>query len=90
MGDKLTDNNPNIADLSDKNRPTKLAERYAELYDNHWTDAFDVLQAFNQGEETVIEILINILKVTSFLFFSLNRLRIRFKFILAIDKSNGK
>jgi hypothetical protein len=40
---KLTDGNPNIADLSDANRPTKLAEQYSELYDNEWTDAFDVL-----------------------------------------------
>ncbi|XP_060566866.1 uncharacterized protein LOC132725703 [Ruditapes philippinarum] len=40
---KLTDNNPNIADLSDVNRPTKLAEQFSELYDNEWTDAFDAL-----------------------------------------------
>lgn len=28
MGSKLTDNNPAIADLSDQNRPTKIAERF--------------------------------------------------------------
>ncbi|XP_053399691.1 uncharacterized protein LOC123558454 [Mercenaria mercenaria] len=44
-GSKLTDGNANIADLSDENRPTKLAEQYAELYDNEWTDAFTVLTA---------------------------------------------
>ncbi|XP_053399056.1 uncharacterized protein LOC123530812 [Mercenaria mercenaria] len=44
-GSKLTDGNANIADLSDENRPTKLAEQYAELYDNEWTDAFTVLSA---------------------------------------------
>ncbi|XP_052792335.1 uncharacterized protein LOC128226486 [Mya arenaria] len=42
-GQRLTDGNPNIADLSDHNRPTKLGEMYSELYDNEWTDAFDGL-----------------------------------------------
>ncbi|WAQ99469.1 hypothetical protein MAR_023842 [Mya arenaria] len=41
--DKLTKDNPNIADLSDRNRPTKLGEIYSELYDNEWTDAFEGL-----------------------------------------------
>ena len=36
-GAKLTEGNPNIADLSDKNRPTNLAENFSELYDNEWT-----------------------------------------------------
>lgn len=63
MGDRLTDNNPNIADLSDKNRPTKLAERYAELYDNQWTEAFEVLVKYFQTEERTIEILVEILQV---------------------------
>ncbi|KAL3879271.1 hypothetical protein ACJMK2_031573 [Sinanodonta woodiana] len=39
-GALLTHDNPSIADLSDPNRPTKLAEKYSELYDNQWTDAF--------------------------------------------------
>ncbi|XP_052796044.1 uncharacterized protein LOC128228650 isoform X2 [Mya arenaria] len=40
-GDKLTLDNPNITDLSESNRPTKLGEMYSELYDNEWTDAFE-------------------------------------------------
>ena len=44
MGSRLTDNNPNIADLSDPNRPTKIAEFYTELYDNQWTDAYDEME----------------------------------------------
>ena len=44
MGNQMKDGNPYIADLSDKNRPTKVADLYTELYDNEWTDAFDVLQ----------------------------------------------
>lgn len=64
MGDKLTDNNPNIADLSDKNRPTKLAERYAEIYDNEWTNAFETYQQGDEDEdEKIVSLLINILMV---------------------------
>ncbi|XP_053389423.1 coiled-coil domain-containing protein 158-like [Mercenaria mercenaria] len=63
MGDRLTDNNPNIADLSDRNRPTKLAERYAELYDNQWTDAFDILVTYFHREGNAVEALLKILQV---------------------------
>jgi hypothetical protein len=38
MGEKLNENNPGIADLSDPNRSTKVAEKYNSLYDNEWTD----------------------------------------------------
>ena len=62
MGQKLTDANPNIADLSDLNRPTKLAERYAELYDNQWTDAYDLID--NGDESVTIEALLAILRVS--------------------------
>ncbi|XP_052277826.1 uncharacterized protein LOC127876549 isoform X4 [Dreissena polymorpha] len=33
MGNKLTDNNPAIADLSDSNRPAKLAEQFSNIYE---------------------------------------------------------
>ncbi|XP_060582835.1 putative leucine-rich repeat-containing protein DDB_G0290503 [Ruditapes philippinarum] len=62
MGDRLTDNNPNITDLSDRNRPTKIAEKCAELYDNEWTDAFDVLEKLFRTEEAAIEALLLILQ----------------------------
>ncbi|XP_045206656.2 myosin-3-like [Mercenaria mercenaria] len=62
MGDRLTDNNPNIADLSDKNRPTKLAERYTELYDNQWTDAFDSIDRYFHREEDTIATFLKILQ----------------------------
>ena len=52
-GDKLRENNPNIADLSDQNRPTKLAEMFSELYDNVWTDAYEILT--HTGEHTCTE-----------------------------------
>ena len=42
-GTKLKYNNPGITDLSDDNRPNKLAEKFSELYDNEWTAAFEVI-----------------------------------------------
>ncbi|XP_060571873.1 uncharacterized protein LOC132730042 [Ruditapes philippinarum] len=62
MGVRLTDNNPNIADLSDRNRPTKLAERFTELYDNQWTDAFECIYKYCHSETKTIDILLYILQ----------------------------
>lgn len=55
-------NNPNIADLSDENRPTKIAEKMSELYDNQWTDAYDALQN-EMDEKDIIKFLLDILMV---------------------------
>jgi hypothetical protein len=60
-GTNLTDNNPAIADLSDPNRATKLAEQFSELYDNSWTDAFEVLEISDEKE--CIQYLLNIIIV---------------------------
>jgi hypothetical protein len=51
-GGNLTLDNPNIADLSDENRPTKLAEEFSELYDNEWTDTFEVLKTDEKDRTT--------------------------------------
>lgn len=70
-GEKLTDGNPNITDLSDVNRPTKLAEQFRELYDNEWTCAYEELQK-NPGmkdEEEIVKKLGKILKVRIILFY---------------------
>jgi len=67
-GDKLRENNPNIADLSDQNRPTKLAEMFSELYDNVWTDAFEILtiKVKNKySERNAIGALLNSLQASS-------------------------
>ncbi|XP_053406479.1 uncharacterized protein LOC128559256 [Mercenaria mercenaria] len=40
-GDKLRDNNPDLADQCDANRPTELGKRFLEIYDNEWSDAFE-------------------------------------------------
>ncbi|MDP0588199.1 MAG: hypothetical protein QS748_02950 [Candidatus Endonucleobacter bathymodioli] len=44
-GRKMAEGNPAITDLSDKNRPMKIAERYSELYDNEWTDFMATCQS---------------------------------------------
>ena len=56
-------NNPSIADLSDKNRPTKLGERFEQLYDNEWTDAFETLKSSLPSEKEVFIVLLEIIKV---------------------------
>ncbi|XP_033743557.1 eukaryotic translation initiation factor 5B-like [Pecten maximus] len=49
---KLKEGNPNIADLSDKNRPTKLGEHFASLYDDEWSEALEELSKDKkEGEE---------------------------------------
>lgn len=66
-GQKLTENNPAIADLSDPNRPTKLGEMYSEMYDNEWTDAFEELEKGGYSEEESIETLrLTLLNVIQF------------------------
>ena len=40
-GEQLTRGNPNIADLSDPNRPTKVAEKWNLLYTDEWLDAYE-------------------------------------------------
>lgn len=54
MSSKLNHKNPNITDLSDSNRPTKIAEKYNELYDNEWTDALEELTEERYKEEGAI------------------------------------
>ncbi|KAH3834027.1 hypothetical protein DPMN_107345 [Dreissena polymorpha] len=68
VGENLTNNNPNITDLSDENRPTKLAEIYSEMYDNEWTDAFEELEKQGSKELNIISDLLKILQVRKFAF----------------------
>ena len=71
-GEKLRDNNPNITDLSDVNRPTKLAEMFKEMYDNEWTSAYEALQKSGiRNEEEIVKKLCKILKVSLWHLFSL-------------------
>ncbi|KAK3602806.1 hypothetical protein CHS0354_026357 [Potamilus streckersoni] len=64
MGQQMSEGNPNITDLSDQNRPSKLGERYSELYDNEWTNAFEVLTTkFHLEDKKAIETLQTIVHV---------------------------
>jgi hypothetical protein len=54
VGANIMHDNPNITDLSDENRPTKLSEKFSELYDNEWTDAFEEAENEFKTEENGI------------------------------------
>ncbi|KAL5011480.1 hypothetical protein ScPMuIL_010031 [Solemya velum] len=60
-GAQLTVGNPNIADLGDANRPTKIGEKFTELYDNEWTDAFEELELLKKSETECISLLLKLL-----------------------------
>ena len=64
---KLRDGNPNIADLNDIYRPTKLAEMFSELYDNEWTDAYTALEN-EMDENDIVAYLLNIVMVSYWAF----------------------
>ena len=61
----LTENNPNIADLSDINRPTNLVDKFSTLYDDEWTRAFDELQTIPgyEDDQKAIKQLLDIIMV---------------------------
>ncbi|XP_052076003.1 uncharacterized protein LOC127714089 isoform X1 [Mytilus californianus] len=60
-GDRLRNNNPGITDLSDPNRPMKIAEKFTEMYDNDWTDSMEALEELDLGEEDCVKILLHFL-----------------------------
>lgn len=61
---QLLAGNPNMADLSDKNRPTKIGEKFGLLFDEEWSEAFE---SFNEKlgypEEECLRVLSKILRV---------------------------
>jgi len=63
-GDKLRDGNPDIADLSDPNRPTNVGTYYSELYDNEWSDAFEELTKFDDDRKVKsLHIIMEVIRV---------------------------
>ncbi|KAL3879740.1 hypothetical protein ACJMK2_032026 [Sinanodonta woodiana] len=62
--ERMRNENDEIAELSDPNRPTKLAKRFSEIYDNEWKDAFTSLRDKNKHDDdrTAIETLLSIIK----------------------------
>ena len=61
-GNKLRENNPNIADLSDMNRPTSLADKFNSLYTDEYTDAMEVIQS-SMDEAGAVQVMLEWLKV---------------------------
>jgi hypothetical protein len=43
----LADGDPGFTDLGDKNRPQKLGEKFAELFDESWASAYESLKPKN-------------------------------------------
>ena len=65
MGSKMVENNPQIANLNDANRPQKLADVLGNIYDNEWTEAYTyLLDVEKMTDRKGIEILLDILQVT--------------------------
>ena len=90
MSDQLTDNNPNIANLSDPNRPSIIADKFSELYNNEWTEAYIGLtdSGANRSEEETITLFLDILQV---IFRAVSTILIKFKMSIIlnlISKSN--
>lgn len=63
-GAKLSDENSDIADLSDPNRAMKLSEKFGQLYDDEWTNAFEALTDDKIGinQKEAIRMLLNFLQ----------------------------
>lgn len=62
-GAKLSDDNSDIADLSDPNRAMKLSERFGQLYDDEWTNAFEALtDQIGMHNKEAIRMLLDFLK----------------------------
>ena len=63
-GQKMIEGNADIADLSDPFRPTNLAEKFGQVYDDLWTQAYETLTNNSATEERkIIEFLADIVKV---------------------------
>ncbi|XP_061184537.1 uncharacterized protein LOC133192559 [Saccostrea echinata] len=60
-GSKLTTNNPAITDLSDENRPIKLAEKFGQIYDDEWTDSLEEIMNIGLDEVPSIAFLLRII-----------------------------
>ena len=55
--------NPDLTNLSDPYRPTKLVESFGQVYDDDWTRAFEDLEQTQFLEREIICCLANLLRV---------------------------
>ncbi|XP_071127153.1 uncharacterized protein [Mytilus edulis] len=64
---QLADGDPGFTDLGDKNRPQKLGERFAELFDETWSSAYESLKPKgiddDESDEGTMDILQQIVQV---------------------------
>ncbi|XP_053400625.1 myosin-9-like [Mercenaria mercenaria] len=58
---QVLDNNPNVSDLSDPNRPQKLGEQLSQVYDEQWTDATEALEKLEKNEEDILKTLLDLI-----------------------------
>ncbi|XP_052793985.1 putative uncharacterized protein MYH16 isoform X5 [Mya arenaria] len=58
---RVLDGNPNIADLSDPQRPQKIGEQLSQVYDDQWTDASENLEKLEMEEEKILKTLLDLL-----------------------------
>lgn len=83
----LKQGNPEISDLSDENRPTSIGQKFKEVYEDEWTDAFTFLTDDRpQGkfkDEDAVALLYNLLQVRMLSQFS----RLICKFYVYIQSS---
>lgn len=60
---QLTEGNAAFTDLSDKNRPTKIGERFGLIFDDEWSEAFEELTGGGMDDQSVISNLLQIIQV---------------------------
>ena len=69
---QLADGDPGFTDLGDKNRPQKLGEKFAELFDESWASAYESLKPKNpepdaddddETDEKTVNVLQQVVKV---------------------------
>ena len=51
---QLTEGNAAFTDLSDKNRPTKIGEKFGLIFDDEWSEVFEELKDKGMNDEIVI------------------------------------
>lgn len=59
---QLTEGNAAFTDLSDKNRPTKIGERFGLIFDDEWSEAFEELKDGGMDDQSVISKLLQIIQ----------------------------
>ena len=71
---QLADGDPGFTDLGDKNRPQKLGEKFAELFDESWASAYESLKPKNseldaddddETDEKTVDVLQEVVKVSA-------------------------